>query len=1271
MNLRIILFFIILSIITTNLFSNEQLKNIKVQLQWKHQFEFAGFYMAKEKGFYKDIGLDVDLIEFVPNMDIVDEILSERKDIGIWGAGIISEWQNSKDIVLLANYFKRSPLALITRPEIRIPSDLKNKKIMIHESDANSANYQQMFKSFNISKNNMNFIEPVFNISTFDIDKVDAYSIFLTNEPYYFIQDGTAYNILDPNNYGVEFYDVNMFTSGKFAKDNPLLLEKFINATNMGWSYALNNIVETVDLILEKYNTQKKDKNALIYEGSESKKFILPKNYEIGSIDIEKVRRISELYVELGLSKKRENIEDFVFSNKSKKVELNDEEKAFLKLHPTIVVASDTSYPPLDYISNGKPSGYSIELIEILLKSLGFNVEFKIGSNWSEQIKKFENNEIDILTSVFESSYYKKNAILTNSFLKAQDTIVIRNGDTSIKSANDLVNKIVALPRGYTYLDLLKDKGIDFNYFEVENMDEAIQAVLEGKADATIESDLIIDYLIDKKGYINLKRIYKIFDDKIGIYHDFLFAVNKNYPILADMINKALDSISVNQRRDLKDKWFKNKVEPMYVEKIQLTEEEEIFIKENKIINVSNETDYPPFDFTIGKQPYGYSIDLLNLISKKLGLEFNYINGYSWTQLVDKFKNNEIDLLHTLSKTDKREELGDFTDSFIWYQSHFLTRVENPEINDIKDLYGKVVAVGSGWADEEYLSINHPKIKLLAMDSLESMLKSVSIGESYALVASDLSLKYMIKKKGFNNLKISSWFREMDRGENRSFRFLTVKDKPILNDLLNKGLKSLTLKELDDLESKWFGKNKNLLNDLNIRLDEEEISYLKKKSVIKMCVNPNWMPLEKINSDLKHDGIAADLIKNMVKKLNIDIQLVNTKSWEQSLEYVQNRKCDILSLVSKTPERTKYLEFTTPYLSFPFVIATLNKELFIEDIEHIVGKKIAYTKGYEFFEFLKKKYPKKEFVEVENTKKGLELLSNEEVFAFIDTLSSVAYTIQENKFIDIKIAAKLDEKWELSVGTRGDEPLLNRIFQKAINNITESDKQEAYNKWFSVRLEQVIDYTILWKILFPVLFVVFITIYWNRKLYKEKEKTKNALAFLKLLQNELEVKNKELEKISNTDKLTGLYNRHKIDETLEYELLRFKRSHHTFGLIILDIDFFKDVNDKHGHNIGDDVLFTLGEILLSNIRKTDIIGRWGGEEFLIIVPEVDKDEVYFLAEKLRKEIEKAKFDFVGKITCSFGVTISDRIDSEKSIVNRADKALYKSKSAGRNRVEFL
>lgn len=160
---------------------------------------------------------------------------------------------------------------------------------------------------------------------------------------------------------------------------------------------------------------------------------------------------------------------------------------------------------------------------------------------------------------------------------------------------------------------------------------------------------------------------------------------------------------------------------------------------------------------------------------------------------------------------------------------------------------------------------------------------------------------------------------------------------------------------------------------------------------------------------------------------------------------------------------------------------------------------------------------------------------------------------------------------------------------------------------------------------------------------------------------------KELEKFASIDKLTGIYNRRMLDSFLQKEIEVSKRHKDNLSLIIIDIDFFKLVNDTYGHLVGDNVLKQLSKIISQNIRISDIFGRYGGEEFLIICTKTSENNAFVLAEKLRKEIENFKFDRVGYKTISLGISSLTNNDDIELLFKKADEALYKAKNSGRNK----
>jgi len=184
----------------------------------------------------------------------------------------------------------------------------------------------------------------------------------------------------------------------------------------------------------------------------------------------------------------------------------------------------------------------------------------------------------------------------------------------------------------------------------------------------------------------------------------------------------------------------------------------------------------------------------------------------------------------------------------------------------------------------------------------------------------------------------------------------------------------------------------------------------------------------------------------------------------------------------------------------------------------------------------------------------------------------------------------------------------------------------------------------------------------EKQLRLEEERRKKA-------QQELEEANKRLSKLARTDPLTGLSNRRDVYEKIEYEIRRFERSKEGFAIVIGDIDDFKDVNDNLGHDAGDFVLFSLAHQIRSMLRKQDVVGRWGGEEFIMMLPNTKLDGAKIITEKIRKSIEDKVMHYKGKeisITITFGIAVFDEMQPMNDCIKRADTALYEGKRKGKN-----
>jgi len=514
------------------------------------------------------------------------------------------------------------------------------------------------------------------------------------------------------------------------------------------------------------------------------------------------------------------------------------------------------------------------------------------------------------------------------------------------------------------------------------------------------------------------------------------------------------------------------------------TPEQIDFIKSHPIMKVSNEHNWAPYDYHEKGQAKGYSIDYLKLLASKIGVTFEF-QVHKWSKLVEKIKNKEIDLIHPLSINDNRKEFLHFTDVLFNNDFSIVTNDNNKDIHNLKDLDGKTLSVAKGWNSTKILRENFPNINFKEYDSPLAKLKAVAFGEADATIDAYLTINYLKQKHLLSNLKIVGQAKLP--GYKPQLHVGVRKDWEILRDILNITMKNLTSEDRISLNKKWIG-----VTNKNINFTKDELEFLETKKTISMCIDPDWYPYERIQ-DNKHIGMSFDYFEIFKKLIPVPIELVPTKTWTQTLQYAKDGKCDIISLAVKTKKRSAYLNFTNPYLTLPLVIATTTDKPFISSINDVLEYKIGVEKDYFYRDLLKQKYPNIKLIEVSSINEGIEKVSAGELYGFIDSLTVIGHILQAEYFGNLKIAGKLEEKFTIGVATNKNEPQLQSIFNKAIDNLTAVDHQVILNKWVSVKYEKAIDYSWVWKVLIFTLFLLAFFLYRQFILKKQNLALQEAL----------------------------------------------------------------------------------------------------------------------------------------------------------------------------------
>ena len=282
---------------------------------------------------------------------------------------------------------------------------------------------------------------------------------------------------------------------------------------------------------------------------------------------------------------------------------------------------------------------------------------------------------------------------------------------------------------------------------------------------------------------------------------------------------------------------------------------------------------------------------------------------------------------------------------------------------------------------------------------------------------------------------------------------------------------------------------------------------------------------------------------------------------------------------------------------------------------------------------------------------------------------------------ELKIAGEADFDFNHHYLVKHDNQMLVGIINKTFASISEQEKNEIYAKWVRVKVEQKVDYLFIFELMILFIISIIAVVIWN---YKLKNLVQQKTCELKELNEELELKvddrtreleasKKQLQDLAEHDPLTNLYNRRYLMDVSQGYIALAKRKKEALSVIMLDVDNFKLVNDTFGHKVGDEVLLCISNILMEMTRKSDIVSRYGGEEFVIVLPDTDIDKAVLISEKIRMAVEKHIYCFNEEhiaFTVSLGVSSLD-LNLEESLelaLIRADKAMYEAKASGKNLV---
>lgn len=289
---------------------------VTLQLKWSHGFQFAGYYAAQEKGYYKSAGLDVRFLEATPRTDVLGEVLSGRADFGVGMSGLLLARKAGQPVVVLAAVFQHSPLVFLTRRDsaVRSMADLAGRKVMIERGSDELLAY---LRREQVLVDSLRQVEHSFDINDLVEGRVDAMSAYSSVEPYQLERVGVAYRMFTPRSGGVDFYGDNLFTTELQLHQRPELVRAFRQASLKGWRYAMEHPEEIAALIQTRYAPDQ-SLDFLLFEAREMMPLIQSDLVEVGYMSPARWQQIADVYGDMGMLPRQFDFSGFLFTDDGK-----------------------------------------------------------------------------------------------------------------------------------------------------------------------------------------------------------------------------------------------------------------------------------------------------------------------------------------------------------------------------------------------------------------------------------------------------------------------------------------------------------------------------------------------------------------------------------------------------------------------------------------------------------------------------------------------------------------------------------------------------------------------------------------------------------------------------------------------------------------------------------------------------------------------------------------------------------------------------------------
>ena len=710
-------------------------------------------------------------------------------------------------------------------------------------------------------------------------------------------------------------------------------------------------------------------------------------------------------------------------------------EKTWLAAHPVIRIGIMNAWPPMDYVdAKGQPQGIGVEFIKAFNKRLDNRLQITPGP-WNEIYRAVKEKKLDALMDITPSAARDPFFLFTDPYITVPHLIFTRADSPERSTLHDLSGMRVGVEKGFFIVQILAENYPAIQVQEYTTTSDALDALSKGEVDTYVGNRAVARYIIEHELIGNIKAQGKISEtasrNAIG--------VRKDWPILHAILQKVLSDISPREFMQLIKPFprMASKQQYSFIEK--LTQKEQQWLKKQSAIHIGVMDAWPPMSYTDENGTVqGIGIDYLGAINKRLGnilipAPAPFKENYALV------KKKQLGGIMDITPKPEREPFFAFTNPYLSVPHVFVARKDSPYYDGAEDLNGRTIALEKGYYNVKFFQNEYPQVTIKEYPSTSEALGAVSRGEADAYAGNRVVAMYLIRQELLFNLVVQGRMNKPPVKLNVGVR----KDWPILAQIIDKAIGDISPEERRQIHTRWVGESKKVEQDSSLNINKKERAWLDAHQTIRLGVGSSWPPVEWIDETGQYQGVVSEYFQHIKEMLSIATEPVTQMHWTEVLQQAKDKEVDLLPAIVAFPEREQFLNFTSPYLSFPYVIFTRENAPFITGLKDLYGKLVGVEKDFISHENLQKDHPKIRLKPFKSTQEILQALSLGTIDAYVGNLTVANYLIKKSGYTNIKVAASAPYSFDLSIGVRKDWPELIPILEKGLARLDEEQRKRS------------------------------------------------------------------------------------------------------------------------------------------------------------------------------------------------------------------------------------